>query len=328
MVEMTESINIFPNNYGLLQNMGLFTSVSLTQNIALVERRNGTLVLIPSVPVGGPPNVNTSAKRDLLPLVVPHIPLVDQVLPSDVSGVRAFGTENSLLTLDNLMAEKLLNMSEKHDITLEYLRMGALKGLVVDGDGTTILANLFTSFNVTQVVHDTAFSSGTTDIAARIIGLKRIFEDNLRGETMTGVLVLCSPEYWDALVSHPKVQAAYQYWINQGSNILRDDLRGGFTFQGVTYREYRATASFPDSIGGTVRFIPANEAIAFPLGTRNVFKTYFAPANFNETVNTPGKPKYAKQEERRMGQGWDIWTESNPLPIVTRPDLIFRLTKS
>jgi len=216
-------------------------------------------------------------------------------------------------------------MSRKHDITLEYLRMGALKGIVVDGDGSTVLVNLFTAFNVTQKVINIAFGTTTTDIQGAVTGIKRYFDDTLHGETMDSIIVLCSGGYWDALISHPKVVAAYTYYMNQNSP-LRDDLRvDGFTFMGVTFVEYRGVASLPSGCG-VVKFIPDNEAIAFPLGTQDMFKTYFAPAGFNETVNTLGLPKYAKQEERRMGQGWDIWTESNPLPIVTRPDLIVRLT--
>lgn len=328
LVALTEAINIFPNNYGKINQMGIFSNTGIRSNVALVERKNGVLNLIPSTPWGGPPSVNTSGKREMISVPVPHIPVIDKVLPNDVQGVRAFGSESQLETIDNMIAEKLQNMSNKHDITLEYLRMGALKGQVIDGDGTTVLVNLFTAFNVTQKVINLQLTSSSLDVKTAIQGISRYFEDQLQGETMSYVLVLCSPEYWDALTSHPNTVLAYQYWMNQQNNIIRDDLRApGFTYQGVVFMEYRGQASLPSG-GNPVKFVPANEAIAIPIGTQNVFKTYFAPANFNETVNTVGRPKYAKQEEARMGQGWDLWTESNPLPIVTRPDLIVRLTKS
>jgi hypothetical protein len=56
---------------------------------------------------------------------------------------------------------------------------------------------------------------------------------------------------------------------------------------------------------GTRRFIAAGEAHAFPLGTVDTFGTYFAPADFNETVNTLGQPLYAKQEPRKFERGTD-----------------------
>ena len=40
-----------------------------------------------------------------------------------------------------------------------------------------------------------------------------------------------------------------------------------------------------------------------PLGTVDTFATYFAPADFNETVNTLGQVLYAKQEPRKFDRG-------------------------
>ena len=74
------------------------------------------------------------------------------------------------------------------------------------------------------------------------------------------------------------------------------------------------------------RFIAAGEAHAFPLGTLDTFGTYFAPADFNETVNTLGQPLYAKQEPRKFDRGTDLHTQSNPLPMCHRPGVLVKLT--
>ncbi len=89
-------------------------------------------------------------------------------------------------------------------------------------------------------------------------------------------------------------------------------------------------ASVPDGSGGwkTQRFIDSDEGHAFPLGTIDTFATYFAPADFNETVNTLGQPIYAKQAPRPFDRGTDLHTQSNPLPICHRPALLVRLTAS
>ena len=65
-------------------------------------------------------------------------------------------------------------------------------------------------------------------------------------------------------------------------------MRSGFTFAGITFEEYRGQATDPD--GNVRRFIAQDTAHCFPLGTSETFSTYFAPADFNETVNTLGKP--------------------------------------
>lgn len=327
LVNMTTAFNLYPNTYGAINDLGIFTDQGLLTRTAIVERRNNVLNLLPSVPYGAPPNVNTSGKRDVISFTIPHIPVQDTVLPSDVNGIRAFGTGNVLEMVDDRIALKMGEMSRKHDITLEYLRMGALRGVVFDGDSLTVLANLFTAFGITQQVINVQFSNATLGVQTAVQNISRYFEDNLKGETMSEIIVLCSGGWWDAFTTHPLVVTAFQYFSSQ-ANILRDDYRKrGFVYQGVRFLEYRGHASLPSGVD--VPFIPANEAIAFPVGTSStMYTTFYAPAEFNETVNTLGLPRYAKMEPRRMGQGWDLWTESNPLPIVTRPDLLVRLTKS
>jgi hypothetical protein len=57
-----------------------------------------------------------------------------------------------------------------------------------------------------------------------------------------------------------------------------------FPFAGIVFEEYNATVTL--STGATETLIPANEGIAFPLGTLDTFVTYGSPANLIETVNT------------------------------------------
>jgi hypothetical protein len=141
---------------------------------------------------------------------------------------------------------------------------------------------------------------------------------------MSAIHALVSPEFFDALNSHAKVKEAYERWEDGAA--LRNDMRAGFTFAGITFEEYSGQATDPT---GTVRrFIAAGEAHCFPLGTLDTFATYFAPADFNETVNTLGKPMYAKQEPRRFDRGTDLHTQSNPLPMCHRPAVLVKLTAS
>ena len=106
--------------------------------------------------------------------------------------------------------------------------------------------------------------------------------------------------------------------------MLRDDVRTGFAFGGIVFEEYRGQAT--NLSGDVQRFIAPGEAHAFPLGTIDTFGTYFAPADFNETVNTLGQPLYAKQAPRKFERGTDLHTQSNPLPMCHRPGALVKLT--
>ncbi|MFK0569865.1 major capsid protein [Endozoicomonas sp.] len=60
----------------------------------------------------------------------------------------------------------------------------------------------------------------------------------------------------------------------------------------------------------------------------DIFKTWFAPADFVETVNTIGLPRYAKQKVMDFEKGVIIHTQSNPLPINLKPRAVIKLTMS
>jgi hypothetical protein len=326
MAALTLAINKMPPMYTMLGDMGLFSSEGITVRTVIIEQRNNVLNILPTRPVGSPSLANAIGKREIRSFIIPHIPLDDVVLPSEVQGVRAFGSETDTDTMANLMALKLQTMKNKHTITREYLRAGALNGIVYDADGSTVLYDYFNEFGITQHSQDFQLTDLDLEVNPLCLSISRWIESHLYGEMSTGVLALCSPEFFDAFTGHPNVKQAFQYYQNMQQSLGQDYRKVGFQFGGVLWREYYGRAS---DISGTVhRFIAADEAVAFPLGTTQTFREYFAPADFNETVNTVGLPLYAKQEERDMQRGWDLHTQSNPLPICTRPEVLVRVTMS
>jgi hypothetical protein len=154
----------------------------------------------------------------------------------------------------------------------------------------------------------------------------RDIETELKGETMTAVLALVSPGFFDKLISHAKVEEAYKYFSSTGAQPLREDTRRRFPFAGIVFEEYNATVTL--STGATETLIPASEGIAFPLGTMDTFVTYGAPANLIETVNTMGLPIYARQIARPDGSAIDVKTEASPLPVNKRPRLAVKIHTS
>ncbi|MEI2453063.1 major capsid protein [Lysobacter firmicutimachus] len=317
---LTAAINLLPNQYGRLDELNLFPIKPVRTRQVTIEERNGVLSLLQTQPVGSPGSVGKRGKRTLRAFNVPHIPHDDVVLPEEVVGVRAFGTETDLETVAGVMADHLQTMRNKHAITLEHLRMGALKGVILDADGSE-LANLFEIFKITPKTFDFQLSNKETDVRKKCLELKRYMSQSLQGERMSGIHVLVSSEFFDALTSHPKVEKAYERW--QEGAAMRDDMRADFRLAGVRFEEYTGEASGPD--GEPRRFIAEGEGHAFPLGTLDTFATYVAPADFNETVNTLGQLLYSKQAPRKFDRGTDLHTQSNPLPMCHRPALLPKL---
>jgi hypothetical protein len=185
-----------------------------------------------------------------------------------------------------------------------------------------MLYNLFDEFGIASKAVNFALATGSTDVREKCFEVLRHVGDNLQGEFMTDIHVLCSPEFFEKLVAHPNVEKSYAYYAE--GQMLRHDARPGFSFGGLTFEVYWGGAS--DGAGATQRFIAPGEAQAFPVGTADTFGTYVAPADFNETINTLGHPLYAKQKPRKFERGTDLHTQSNPLPLCRRPGVLVKLT--
>jgi hypothetical protein len=323
LVSLSNAINILPNTYGRLRELDIFTDKGITTRVALVEEQNGVLNLLSTQPVGSPEQQNRMGKRKVRAFAVPHIPLGDVILASEFESVRQFGTDNQVQTLASVMNNHMQAAKDKYAITLEYLRMGALKGIILDADGS-LLYNLYTEFGIDQKYIDFDLSTPTTDVRAKCMQVLRLMEDNLHGEVMTMPRALVSASFFDALTSHASVKATFDNTI-LAAQAMGGDIRKGFAYGGIMFEEYRGTAT--DATGTPRKFIADGEGHCYPQGTMNTFKTIYAPADFLETVNTIGIPLYAKQEVRDFNRGINLHMQSNPLPMCFRPGVLIKLVE-
>lgn len=302
-----------------ISSLGLFTEESITTTSLSIERQGTTISLIPAAQRGSSGRVETNDKRSMRSINTVHLPQRGAVLADQVQNLRAFGTESDVELVQGVVNKLLTKLRRNIDTTLEYQRIGAIKGQVLDSDGSTVLLDMFDTFGLTQTTHDLVLDSDATKVIIKIVEAKRKIEDALGGLIYTGLRALCSQEFFDALVAHPAVEKAYLNWAQQGGQFISQDNRSGFTWGGVVWEEYRGTV-------GNTRFIEANSAYLIPEGVSDLFVTHFAPADYMETVNTPGLPYYAKQELMKMGKGVEIETQSNTISICTRPNAVAKLT--
>ncbi|MFN3953348.1 MAG: major capsid protein [Pararhodobacter sp.] len=325
LAEMTQAINILPNLYTRLGQIGLFRFQGVTQRAVIIEQREGVLSLLPSVPLGAPATVGNRETRSMRSFALPWIPHDDVILPSDIQGMPLLARSDTPDRLAEVMTEKLTLMRRKHAQTREYMEMNALRGIVKDGAGTT-LYNYFIEFGLEQISVDFVFGTAGTNIQGKVRTTLRAIEDNLLGETMATAHALVSSEFFDKLISHPKTEEAYKFFSATGGQPLREDMRRAFPFAGIFFEEYNGSVTL--SNGTSERLIPTGEGIAFPMGTFDTFTTYGGPANLLEAANTVGLPLYARQHLDEKGRWIDLMTEASILPVNKRPRIAIRLHSS
>ena len=314
---LTKTLNDLPHMPTRLGELGYFSEEGINTTTVSIERQGTTLSLISAGERGGVVRPGAKDKRTMIPFRCVHLPQSGGVNADEVQNLRTFGSETELESVQNVVNRELRRIRRNLDATLEWQRIGAIKGQILDADGSTVLLDLYSAFGVTQQNHALALSNAATNVRNKVVEAKRKVEAALGGLSYTGLRVLCSPAFFDALIIQPSVVAAFDRW-NFG-DFNRQDQRGGFPFAGVMWEEYRGTVNGTD-------FIANGDAYMIPEGVSDLFTMYFAPADYMETVNTNGLPFYAKQEARDMNKGIDIEAQSNPLTLCTRPNVIVKLS--
>lgn len=316
LTTLSRALNDLPFVPTRLGRLGLFTQEPITTTTVDIERQGETLALVASAPRGAAGAPVVPGRRTLRKLTATHLPLTLTVMADEVQNLRAFGSDGDEATALAWLTRKMQIARRRIEVTQEFHRIGGIKGQILDADGSTVLTDLFTEFGVTQQTLAMVLNVDTTKVLQKVTTLKRMVEDSLGGIPYDRLRVECSPEFFDALVGHPLVRDAFTYFQNTFKSA---DVRDGFVFGGVLWEEYRG------SVGGT-RFIEAGAAYVVPEGVPDLFVQHYAPAPYNETVNTMGMPFYSKLEEMRMGKGYECEMQSNPLTFCTRPGAIVKLT--
>lgn len=321
VVSLTEAINKLPYVPARIGQMGLFRRRGVTTTKISVEEKNGVLRLLPTKPRGSAGSTRSRPKRTKRVFEAPHIPHDTEILADDLQGVTAFGSgvDNAAARMEavsDVVNEELTAMRQDHEVTHEHHRIGAIRGQVLDADGTTVIHDLFQEFGITQTSIAFNFGAGLQDMKQKSLDVIRTIRNNLGGTPLTGVHAFCGDDFFDAFVSHESVKGAFErFQENQFARTQQALQIGGFEFAGITWENYRGSV-------GNVDFIPTGTARFIPVGSPGLFTMYDAPADFVEAVNTPGKPTYAKQERMKWDKGVEIHTQSNPLAMCNRPAVL------
>lgn len=317
LTELTAAINEMVHVPTQLGDSGLFQYAGTNLLTVQVEKQGHTLALVAAGQRGGPaPEIGRNG-RNLRTFSLVHLPLKDALMADEVQGVRQFGTENALLPIETKRAEILAHGRRRYDLTLEFHRVGALKGIVYDADGTTVLHNMFDEFGVSQNTLDFELDVTTTDVRLKCDSAINAIEDELGGNPYTGMVAYCGRIFWQSFIGHKSVKETY---LNQAQAAqLRNSPVDAVDFGGIRWIKYRGAANGSQMIG-------ANEAYIVPTGVDGLLIGRFGPANYIETVNTIGLPIYAKGIPRPNGTAVDIEMQSNPIHLLTRPRAVIKAT--
>lgn len=315
-----------------LKQLGLFSTEGVSTLSVAIERIGDVIQLIKPSPRGTIGEAVDSPKRSIENITIPHFSRPWSIYADEVQGVRALGSETQLETVQGLAARRMAQNNGDFEVTEEYTRLGAITGIITYADGSTL--NLFTKFNIavpTPINFDlnAAWSEANDGrLRALCVQVIRTMRAKLGGLNFSYLHAFVGDTFFDKLLGNREVRETYKGW-NQ-AQILRESYIGPnragnpmFEFGGIVWENYGAIDAEGD---GALLGIGTNDARFVPMGLDNLFRTYYGPADYMETVNTIGQRLYAKQVPDQWGKSILGEIQSNALSICTRPGVLLRGT--
>jgi hypothetical protein len=328
VVDWTQEVNVIPNQWGTINSLGLFSTEPVAEHVVVFEeiRKDGALIV--DRVRGERAAQGKDYIRKLHTFAVPHFPYDDAISPSDIQGKRAYGAVSEAETLEAVRTRKLERIRQNHAWTLEYARANTIVAGTAYAPNNTVVQDWNAEFGITRSTVDFTFGTSTADMVTAIENTIALIQNNGGSISMSGVVALCSTEFFSALIKHASIKTAYQYFQST-QDPLRTRLAAGGSAVPMHREFYHAGIRFiemRDSYAGS-RLIPAGQAFAVPTGTE-IFKTYFSPANRFGLVNTLGEELYVFETQDVKGTKIEIESESNHISALLRPELVIQLSTS
>lgn len=339
VVDRTDSLIQIPNTVGITNALGLFTPQYSTQKTVEVVRVKRGSTLLEDRNWDERNQTIAGRSRDSLLLKIPHFPADDAITPNDIDGIvsaNSMAEAAELESVANVRADKMFDLREAHGLTLEAARMQLITDGTVYAPNGTVDINYYTEFGITREEIVTGLAA-STDPRGDFDDAKAAVRAGLSAGDRSRIrrfVVLASDSYFRALKMNAYVTDAMKAVSGtQSSNALLgllDSLPSDASFEyidvfGILFIN-AGVAGYENAAGTFVPFVPEGDAYMMPAGVRDMFKTYFAPANRFGTINKRAQGSYWYEYMNDKDDIIEIMTEQNFLNALLAPGAIVRLS--
>ena len=348
-VELTDILVELPRNISIIDALGLFEDVPVSQKTVEIQRAQYSNHLVKDK--NWDDKADTLVNKPKMGFIharIPNFALRDAISPSDIDGVFSVNSVQEAAGLEQVSAvrvSKLDAMNSSLDLTQDIAKMQLLTagtvyapaGTLATSYGDTI--DFYQEFGITRQSVDLKLS-GANDPRVSVSSLIRKMREALRNSPTKGnfraLVVLCGTEFFDAVYTNPFVTDAIKYF-NQDLNKLLlgvPSTANGYSASfrsvevwGITFID-AGTGGYDGPDGVFVPWIAEDQAVAIPLGVRGMFKSYYAPANTFSAVNTKSTGRYYFERINEEDDLIQMKVEHNFMNGLLYPAAVMDITKS
>ncbi|MGO7115578.1 major capsid protein [Rhizobium johnstonii] len=259
---------------------------------------------------------------------IPYYPQYDALIAEATQGKRAFGSADEAKVYIVELSKKIEKMKNKNALTREFIRSGAIQGVIYKRDGS-VSQDLHALAGTTKTTHSFDLEDATTDVIAELTDAVEKVEDKLGAYQglATSYKLIAGKNIHRKLSRHPTVREAFRLWASNGAvgnmgSALRDDLRAGFPI--TTNVDL---VSYSKGKVGNTYFLHPDKAILCPIVT-GLYQTRYAPGTGKDVVNTIGLPEYAQIEPLDFNKGDEIEVEMACVSYLERTEATCEITSS
>ena len=347
-VELTDILVELPRNISIIDHLGLFEQVFVTQKKIEIQRTQYSNHLIKDKNWEAKADTMVSKpKRGFIQARIPNFELQDAIKPQDIDGVAQVSSIQEaaqLATVMDVRLEKLAYLNNSFDLTADVARMQLImKGTVYAPEGTLATSygdtiDFYQEMGVTRQTVDLKLT-GSNDPRISCSQLVRKMREALRnanGGNYTQLVLLCGTDFFDAVYTNPFVTEAIKYFAQDLNKILLKpvDQAAGLdanfrtlSLWGLVFID-AGTGGYEDADGVFQPWIAPTKAVAIPTGVRGMFKTYFAPANTFGTINKKAAGRYYFERLNEEDDLIQMKVGSNFMNSTIYPGAIFDVTFS
>lgn len=318
LVSVLAAIEATPAVQTIIGDLNLFRRETSVTPTVRIEYRDGLMGLLTTKARGsGQGDINTLPKARVRTFEIPHLPKRFTITADELPSMRSWDKQTQV-TVTEILGRHISLARAEMDATLEYHRIGALKGVITDPNGDVIL-NLWNEFNVVQEEIGIDFDSPLS-IRKSMREAQRYLSTTLGQITTHRFVVLCGANFYDSMIDSEQMAGI------DGINIP-DQRLGEFRrndYYQVNFGVYNAVFIPYEAQVGGVPFLEPDEAIMFPTNIPGLFRDIVGPCDTFA--------KRVRDFSVDVGDGTDYNTkleyraQTNRLQLVTRPKLIVKLT--
>jgi hypothetical protein len=317
-VSLTEAVRKSQTIPGLIGSLGLFTPKPVRTRTVAVEVKGNTLNIVQTSEPGSPRTKRANNKAKILDLRTRRIEESSTITAESLQGIRAFGSETELKSLQKELAERQQDCIDDLSATVERLRLSTVSGTLLDADDTPIY-NYYDTFGITPPTELGINWASRTSVRKYIAtNIKLPIVRALGGVAPPSmrILALCGDDFYFDLQENAEYKDTFKNTAN-ASKLLEDTVFDAIDAYGVTWLHYRGTDD------NSKVAIPTTKAKFLPVGVRGLFQEAFSPAPTFSLVNTMGQEWYSRVVVDKDREEWaEVEIESHRLPICTRPEAL------